>query len=97
MSLVIIKSKSKIKAIFREVLEEFLLSSNINLPQKDKTEPEEDLITRKELLKRLKISSVKLWKLMREKKIPFRRLGRRVFFNYKEIVESMEEVKKICG
>ena len=53
-------------------------------PLKESTITDE-LITRNELKDRLKLSLVTIHKLMKNGKLPFKRIGSRVFFDYKEI------------
>ncbi len=54
---------------------------------------EKTFISRKQLMKKLRISEATLWKLMYSRKMPFYKFDRKVFFNVKEIDEYIENFK----
>jgi excisionase family DNA binding protein len=56
------------------------------------TEPnlEYNIITEKELSKRLSISKVTLGKYRKEGKIPFSKVGRIIRYDYKEVMETLK-------
>ena len=56
------------------------------------TEPnlEYNIITEKELSKRLSISKVTLGKYRKEGKIPFSKVGRTIRYDYKEVMETIK-------
>jgi excisionase family DNA binding protein len=59
----------------------------INIP---KAERQEDrLLTRKELSELLDISLVTIHQRMKDGKLPFYKNGRRVYFKYNEVIQSM--------
>jgi predicted DNA-binding transcriptional regulator AlpA len=63
--------------------------------KKPREVPEEDkLLDRNEVLELLKISAVTLWSRMKEGDIPFKKLGRRVLFSKRDILNSLSENKK---
>ena len=56
------------------------------------TEPnvEYNIITEKELSKRIGISKVTLHKYRKEGKIPFSKVGRTIRYDYKEVMETLK-------
>lgn len=50
-------------------------------------EREEKLLTREQLKNKLNISFPTLHKLMNEGKIPFKKIGKKTYFDYKEVLE----------
>ena len=56
------------------------------------TEPnlEYNIITEKELSKRIGISKVTLHKYRKEGKIPFSKIGRSIRYDYKEVMETLK-------
>ena len=56
------------------------------------TEPnlEYNIITEKELSKRLSISKVTLHKYRKQGKIPFSQVGRTIRYDYKEVMETLK-------
>ena len=51
---------------------------------------EYNIITEKELSKRLKITKVTLHKYRKEGKIPFSQVGRTIRYDYKEVMETIK-------
>jgi len=51
---------------------------------------EYNIITEKELSKRLNISKVTLHKYRKEGKIPFSQIGRTIRYDYKEVMETLK-------
>ena len=51
---------------------------------------EYNIITEKELSKRLSISKVTLHKYRKEGKIPFSKVGRTIRYDYKEVMETIK-------
>ena len=51
---------------------------------------EYNIITEKELSKRLKITKVTLHKYRKEGKIPFSQVGRIIRYDYKEVMETLK-------
>ena len=51
---------------------------------------EYNIITEKELSKRLKITKVTLHKYRKEGKIPFSQVGRTIRYDYKEVMETLK-------
>jgi len=54
---------------------------------------EYNIITEKELSKRLGISKVTLHKYRRQGKIPFSQVGRTIRYDYKEVMETLKHKK----
>ena len=54
---------------------------------------EYNIITEKELSKRLSISKVTLHKYRKEGKIPFSQVGRTIRYDYKEVMETLKYKK----
>ena len=51
-----------------------------------KVESKEELLTREQLKNKLNISFPTLHKFMKEGKIPFKKIGKKTYFNYPEIL-----------
>ena len=52
-----------------------------------KVESKEELLTREQLKNKLNISFPTLHKFMKEGKIPFKKIGKKTYFNYPEILK----------
>jgi excisionase family DNA binding protein len=74
---------SFIKEAFREELKEIL-------KQNEKSDDYDDLLSRKEVAKLLKISLVTVNKYKRAGKLPYSRLGRNIYFIKGDIMKALE-------
>ncbi len=74
---------SMIKEAFKEELKEIL-------KQQEKPDDYDDLLSRKEVAKLLKISLVTVNKYKRAGKLPYSRLGRNIYFKKGDIMKALE-------
>lgn len=81
---------SELKEVISEVLDE-KFNSNPRQPLLNKKE--EDYATRKEVAKRLRISLPTLTTYIKEGRIPYHRIGRRVLFKWDEVQEVLEQIE----
>ena len=73
------------KEELQQIIEDALYTSNCTQPNL-----EYNIITEKELSKRLNISKVTLHKYRKEGKIPFSKVGRTIRYDYKEVMETIK-------
>tara|TARA_B110000495_G_C22637284_1_gene378645 strand:- start:31 stop:288 length:258 start_codon:yes stop_codon:yes gene_type:complete len=73
------------KEELQQIIEDALYTSNCTQPNL-----EYNIITEKELSKRLSISKVTLHKYRKEGKIPFSKVGRTIRYDYKEVMETIK-------
>ena len=73
------------KEELQQIIEDALYTSNCTQPNL-----EYNIITEKELSKRLKITKVTLHKYRKEGKIPFSQVGRTIRYDYKEVMETLK-------
>lgn len=74
---------SMIKEAFKEELKEIL-------KQQEKPDDYDDLLSRKEVAKLLKVSLVTVNKYKRAGKLPYSRLGRNIYFKKGDIMKALE-------
>ena len=73
------------KEELQQIIEDAFYTSNCTQPNL-----EYNIITEKELSKRLSISKVTLHKYRKEGKIPFSQVGRIIRYDYKEVMETLK-------
>jgi predicted DNA-binding transcriptional regulator AlpA len=66
-------------------------------PRTDTTTKEPKLIDETELCKRLQKSKPTIWKYRKEGKIPFKRIGKRILYNWQDVYNSLHNVEKREG
>lgn len=71
--------------------------SDYEPPRTDTTPQEPKLIDENELCKRLQKSKPTIWKYRNEGKIPFKRIGKRILYNWNEVYNSLHSVEKREG
>lgn len=76
----------------KQILKEALAHLSPSAKQKD-GQPPEDLLTREQLAKRLDISLVTLHDWMK-KGLPYKRLFKRIYFNYEEVLGFMKHINQ---
>lgn len=78
----------------QEMINQGLRSAIKEVAQLRMQEPEnkDELLTRDDLLKMLKIGETTLWKMMRDGKIPYKRVGKRVLFSKNEILKEISNL-----
>lgn len=86
MEKLIVVDSGELKQILKEALADLSPSSR----QSDKS-PQEDLLTREQIAKRLEISLVTLHDWMK-KGLPYKRLFKRIYFNYEEVIGFMKHI-----
>ncbi len=92
MDEIIVSTKQELKSLLKECIEEFIPKlKGREKPEAMGLDSKGDLITRMELMTWLNISPVKLWRMMRTGQIPYKRLGRKVFFSVEQVKNSMEK------
>lgn len=80
---------------FNEIISRNIQSaiSNAQLSQSNKSnEKENKLLTRKQLSELLDISYVTINKHMRSGRLPYKRLGRRIYFDYQQVIKSFSDI-----
>lgn len=77
------------KSLIREVLEEFAKEVDKQETNSKKIKQEEVLLNPTEVVKMLRISKVTLQKWMKVGKVPYYRLGRKVYFKESELLETI--------
>jgi excisionase family DNA binding protein len=73
------------KEELKQLIEDAVYKANCTQPKL-----EYNIITEKELSKRLNITKVTLHKYRRQGKIPFSQVGRTIRYDYKEVMETIK-------
>ena len=73
------------KEELKQLIEDAVYKANCTQPNL-----EYNIITEKELSKRLNITKVTLHKYRKEGKIPFSQVGRTIRYDYKEVMETLK-------
>ena len=76
------------KEEIQQIIEDALYTSDCTQPNL-----EYNIITEKELSKRIGISKVTLHKYRKQGKIPFSQIGRTIRYDYKEVMETLKYKK----
>jgi len=84
------ESKNEFKSMIKEAVTKVL---NENLPKmngrKKDFEPDDQLLTRKEVMKMLHVSHSTLYHYQRKEILPFLKIGNRVYFKKKDILDNI--------
>ena len=85
------ESKNEFKSMIKEAVTKVL---NENLPKmngrRKDFEPEDQLLTREEVMKMLHVSHSTLYHYQRKEIIPFLKIGNRVYFKKRDILNNMK-------
>lgn len=86
MEKLIISTEEQLRQIVQDSINSVLATQ---LPQKEKSDEKEPLLTREQMAKELHISLVTITDWMK-KGLPYRRLNGRIYFLRSEVMESMK-------
>lgn len=75
-----------------EELETIIANSIKNIMGETKRTPNDDLLTIDELANRLNRSKTTLWQWRKEGLIPFRRIKRKIYFVWNEVLDALQKV-----
>jgi excisionase family DNA binding protein len=87
MTNLILKNQNELDTIIERAVKNALSgfeSKQLELPKSK----ESVILTRKELSEKLNVSLVSIYKWMKSNKLPYRRIGRRIFFVESEVLDA---------
>lgn len=85
-------STEDLKDLIRETLDEKL--SQVQKPEQETLPEDEQLLNPTETVAMLRISKVTLQKWMKADKLPYLRMGRKVYFKKSEVIKALNNFRK---
>lgn len=88
---IIVVAEDELRQIVKETVAEFYEKLYLNRHEMQLVPAKEEIIDRKELAKRLNITTPTIIRWEKKKKIPVMRVGSAIRYNWKAVVKSLEK------